>query len=483
MFCYWCVDLFTEQDVSESALLLAARLGQPAHSNPFSQSLQGRQFNLHQMALGLSSQRVPPLGVTSSRGTGLLGGNPFASGKFSLLWFVIGLIKFIIPSEILIIVYLFACFCISTAAYLQHARDLERNQLLQSSLLGNHGPWPSAPQMPPQVLPGLGRSILGAAGHPSSSSHMPGALRGGGQYPFLHNTGSQLGLSTQNRLLAAALQQQISLQQQHQQQQQRQQQQQQQQRQGVSQQATSLAAAAPSRASPTGPGIINVPPAAATAARIHAAVAAAARPEMPVSVAPAPSFARRPSPTAREPLTMYISCDNDSLTAYQCLARKQIELFEAGPVEVEAGTQGRNRTIILGQVGIRCRHCSVCFYHSDYAIILYRVLIYICLYMPISPNHCAEFISHFDLQHLSLKERSKGSTFYPSKLSGLYQAAQNMTNSHLAEHCQHVPAAVREELAKLGNKKSSAGGGKDYWASGARMLGVIEDDHGLRFDK
>lgn len=63
--------------------------------------------------------------------------------------------------------------------------------------------------------------------------------------------------------------------------------------------------------------------------------------------------------TGRPSVTLYISCDDDSLSEYQCLARKQIELFEAGREEVESNAQGRNRPIVMGQVGIRCRHCTM----------------------------------------------------------------------------------------------------------------------------
>ena len=136
-----------------------------------------------------------------------------------------------------------------------------------------------------------------------------------------------------------------------------------------------------------------------------------------------------------------MSCDRDNLTPYQCLAREQIELFAAGEKEVEAGTKGRNRSIVAGQVGIRCRHCA----------------------------------------HLPQRARAKGSTIYPSKLSGIYQASQNMANSHIAQHCQEVPPEIKDNLKNLGNRKSSAGGGRDYWASGAKILGAVEDSHGLRF--
>ncbi|CAB9529423.1 expressed unknown protein [Seminavis robusta] len=156
-----------------------------------------------------------------------------------------------------------------------------------------------------------------------------------------------------------------------------------------------------------------------------------------------PNAANEPPPSSRAPVMLYLPCDDESLTPYQCLARRQIELFEATPADVEAGTQGRNRSIVLGQVGIRCRHCSA----------------------------------------LKLADRARGSTYYPRKLQGLYQAGQNMSNSHLLQYCTRIPKEIRDELQRLGNKKSSAGGGKDYWSGGAKILGVIEDEQGLRFEK
>ena len=135
-------------------------------------------------------------------------------------------------------------------------------------------------------------------------------------------------------------------------------------------------------------------------------------------------------------------CDDAVISAYQCLARQQMELFEATEIDVEAGAQGRNRGIVLGQVGIRCRHCA----------------------------------------HLYPRRRTKSSTFYPSKLKSIYQTAQNMSNTHLTETCQYIPASIREELRRLSqDKKTSAGGGKEYWSDGARILGIYETETHLRF--
>jgi hypothetical protein len=63
--------------------------------------------------------------------------------------------------------------------------------------------------------------------------------------------------------------------------------------------------------------------------------------------------------TFRSSIVLYMSCDDESLSEYQCLVRKHIELFEAGHIDVESNAQGRNKPIVMGQVGIRCRHCTM----------------------------------------------------------------------------------------------------------------------------
>ena len=57
-----------------------------------------------------------------------------------------------------------------------------------------------------------------------------------------------------------------------------------------------------------------------------------------------------PTLTGRFPILMYLSCDPDSLSPFQCLIRRNIEFFEATSVDVQAKIQGRNRPIVLGQV-------------------------------------------------------------------------------------------------------------------------------------
>ena len=125
------------------------------------------------------------------------------------------------------------------------------------------------------------------------------------------------------------------------------------------------------------------------------------------------------------------------------LVRKQIELFEAQEVDAETNARGRNRPIVVGQVGIRCKHCK----------------------------------------HLPPRKRERAAIYYPSKLDRLYQAGQTMASVHLGQHCNHIPEHLRQELARLREGKSAALAGKKYWSDGARALGVIEDDERLFFKR
>jgi hypothetical protein len=169
-------------------------------------------------------------------------------------------------------------------------------------------------------------------------------------------------------------------------------------------------------------------------------------PNASLSPQPAAVSTTEPSiPSTGRTLSLFLSVDEDNLSTYQCLVRKQIELFEATQGELEANAQGRNKPILQGQVGIRCRHCGV----------------------------------------LPAKTRKKGAVYFPSQLVGLYQTAQNMANSHLLKNCNSIPRDIREDLIRLREirkaHKSGAGGGRDYWANGLRVQGVVEFDRRLRF--
>jgi hypothetical protein len=125
--------------------------------------------------------------------------------------------------------------------------------------------------------------------------------------------------------------------------------------------------------------------------------------------------------------------------------RKQIEYFRATVDDVMSHTRGRNKAITMRQVGIRCRHCA----------------------------------------HIPVDQRRKGSTYFPSTLMGIYQAAQNISVEHFQSGlCSELPNDVKNvifERKGAVKKSSSSYAGKGYWAESARKLGLIDTDEGIRF--
>ena len=91
-------------------------------------------------------------------------------------------------------------------------------------------------------------------------------------------------------------------------------------------------------------------------------------------------------------ILLYVPSDDESLSPYQCFSRQNIELFEAQPVDVQTGAQGRNKPVKLGQVGIRCIHCA----------------------------------------DLHPKLRTRAAVYYPSRLSVLYQVSMLCTIAALS---------------------------------------------------
>jgi hypothetical protein len=135
--------------------------------------------------------------------------------------------------------------------------------------------------------------------------------------------------------------------------------------------------------------------------------------------------------------------DSEKLSLHQVLLRHQIEAFKATNDDVLTHTRGRNKPICLGQVGIRCRHCK----------------------------------------HLPVAKRQKGAVYFPASLSGLYQASQNMSTTHLqCGLCSEMPLVIKHQFAMLmSTKASSSGAGRPYWADSATKLGLVDTDEGIRF--
>ena len=140
--------------------------------------------------------------------------------------------------------------------------------------------------------------------------------------------------------------------------------------------------------------------------------------------------------TGRSPTILYLSWDPDSLSPYQVLLRKNIELFEAQESDVDSHSHVHaalpTTPIVAGQVGIRCIHCA----HVRPA-----------------------------------SARAPGACYFPGKREGVYQAAQNLGKSHLFELCPCVPDQVRVDLMVLRAQKASGKKGKKAWADRLIALG------------
>jgi hypothetical protein len=145
------------------------------------------------------------------------------------------------------------------------------------------------------------------------------------------------------------------------------------------------------------------------------------------------------------PVLLCRPTDSTRLSHPQLLLRQQIEAFQATESDLSTHVRGRNKSIKLGQVGIRCRHCA----------------------------------------HVPALNRHKGSTYFPTSVWGLYQASQNMCMIHLqGGQCPEMPLAVKVQFLQLTDTKRAApssGAGRTYWAEMAQQLGLVDTTDGIFF--
>ena len=143
------------------------------------------------------------------------------------------------------------------------------------------------------------------------------------------------------------------------------------------------------------------------------------------------------------PAVLFTSTDKQRLSSHQVFLRQQIEAFQASEDDIRVHKRGRNKPIVLNQVGIRCRHCA----------------------------------------HIPVEKRQKGSTYFPATCSGIYQASQNMNTMHLqCGLCSEMPEEVRHRFSfLLAVKGASLGAGRPYWEKAAKDIGLVDTPDGIRF--
>jgi hypothetical protein len=120
------------------------------------------------------------------------------------------------------------------------------------------------------------------------------------------------------------------------------------------------------------------------------------------------------------PVSLHFLGDEEVLSPYECLLRKNIEFFGADPLDI------RTR---LGQVGIRCRNCA----------------------------------------HLDRNVRGDSMEF-PRRYEDLCPSAKRLA-CHMIQSCDFVSTTLKEELTRL--SKLPIALDSNYWAEAAKESGVL----------
>jgi hypothetical protein len=167
--------------------------------------------------------------------------------------------------------------------------------------------------------------------------------------------------------------------------------------------------------------------------------AAAIEPAMTAVATSAPTK----KPHLHLPKTLQHPDDKLLLCDHHVLLRHQIEVFEATEDDINVPTRGRNKCVQVGQVGIRCRHCK----------------------------------------NVPVFHRQRGSMYFPFSTSGIYQAAQNMSSTHLqCGLCRGMPEALKQQFAELiPSRTKGSAVGQPYWTQCAREMGLVDTEDGIRF--
>jgi hypothetical protein len=144
-----------------------------------------------------------------------------------------------------------------------------------------------------------------------------------------------------------------------------------------------------------------------------------------------------------QPMPLAMPSDKDWLTPLHCFVRLNcVEVFTATKHDVATPSKGKRKPIQVGQIGIRCPHCS-------------------------------------DTTSTSIKARERGSVYYPTTISSIYNATMNLLQRHL-HHCPSVPGEIMLRYETLKADDARSGTSKRYWIESALSLGLVDTSEGIR---
>jgi len=141
-------------------------------------------------------------------------------------------------------------------------------------------------------------------------------------------------------------------------------------------------------------------------------------------------------------LMLAMPTDVESLSDRQCYVRSEmVEIFAATEKDVSARHSKGAQRLVVGQVGIRCVHCS----------------------------------------HLRPRDRAERAVCYPSSISRVYQTVADMQRFHF-EQCREIPPETRKIYKSLKTTRPrGVGSPQTYWVQSARLLNLVDTENGIRF--
>lgn len=142
-------------------------------------------------------------------------------------------------------------------------------------------------------------------------------------------------------------------------------------------------------------------------------------------------------------LPLAMLSDKDWLTPLHCFVRRHcVQVFCASTQDVATPSKGKRKPIQVGQVGIRCPHC-----HTNTS---------------------------------DAGQRERGSVYYPTTISSIYNATMNLLQRHL-HSCSAVPDDIMQRYQTLKADDARSGTSKKYWVESALSLGLVDTASGIRF--
>ena len=117
-------------------------------------------------------------------------------------------------------------------------------------------------------------------------------------------------------------------------------------------------------------------------------------------------------------LTLLLAMPDDGtcLNEQLCLVRANIEVFTSTEADISAPAPGRKKTIHVGQVGLRCIHCSHGITSSSSS--------------SSSPNN---------------ERKAKRAVSYPANIQRIYRSVLDMKLDHF-KLCPHVPMELKAKF-------------------------------------